>query len=149
LALLPTIASSCILAASALAQSFTLDWFTVASGGGTSTRGAFALSGTIGQPQASPQPWTGGDFSLTDGFWALVAVYTPGAPRLAITRNSQLSTVTVSWPSPSTGFVLEQTADLNTSNWISSPQLVYDNGTNKFIIVAPPTGNRFYRLFKP
>jgi hypothetical protein len=28
-------------------------------------------------------------------------------------------------------------------------QTITDDGTNKFIIVNPPTGNRFYRLFKP
>ena len=50
---------------------------------------------------------------------------------------------------PSTGFTLQQNGDLNATTWIAAPQTVTDNGTNKFIIVNPPTGNRFYRLFKP
>ena len=52
-------------------------------------------------------------------------------------------------PSPSTGFTLQQNADLRTTNWVTAPQAMTDNGTNKFIIVNPPVGNRFYRLFKP
>jgi hypothetical protein len=37
---------------------------------------------------------------------------------------------------------------LDTTNWVTPPESVNDNGTNKFILVAPPAGNRFYRLFK-
>lgn len=130
------------------AQSSSLDWFTIDGGGGTSTGGVFAMSGTIGQPDAHAQPMTGGNFSLTGGFWSLFAVQTPGAPLLTI-RLTTNNTALVSWPSPSTSFTLQQYSDLNTSNWIVAPQTVTDNGTNKFIIVNPPAGNRFYRLFKP
>ena len=52
-------------------------------------------------------------------------------------------------PSPFTDFTLQQNSGLNLSNWGAAPQSVTDNGTNRFIIVNPPTGNRFYRLFKP
>jgi len=148
LALLLTVGSSCILIASAFAQ-LSVDWFTIDGGGGTSTGGVFTVSGTIGQPDASAQPLTGGNFSLMGGFWSLSAVQTPGAPLLTITLNPQLSMVTVSWPSASPGFTLQQNADLNTTNWTPAPQVASDNGTNKFIIVNPPAGNRFYRLFKP
>jgi len=30
-----------------------------------------------------------------------------------------------------------------------APEPVNDNGTNKFILVQPPVGNRFYRLIGP
>jgi hypothetical protein len=131
-----------------LAQ-YAIDWHTIGGGGGTSTGGVYSVSGTIGQPDASAQPMTGGNFSLIGGFWALFAVQTPDAPLLTITLNPQLSTVTVSWPSPSTGFTLQQNADLNAMNWVAAPQTVSDDGTNRFIIVNPPAGNRFYRLLKP
>ena len=36
-----------------------------------------------------------------------------------------------------------------TSNWVTPAETVQDNLTNKFIIVNPPTGNRFYRLRNP
>ena len=134
--------------ASLHAQNFALDWFTLDGGGGTSSGGNFSLSGTIGQPDANQQPMTGGAFSLTGGFWSLFAVQTPDAPRLSIQRIS-VTSARVLWPAPSTGFVLQQNSDLNTTNWVSAPQAVSDNGTNKFITVSPPTGKRFYRLIKP
>jgi hypothetical protein len=46
---------------------FTIDSFTIAGGGGTSTGGAFALSGTIGQPDAGTM--SGGTYSVVGGFW--------------------------------------------------------------------------------
>jgi len=52
------------------AQSYSIGWCTIDGGGGTSTGGAFTLSGTIGQPDASVTPMTGGAFTLTGGFWA-------------------------------------------------------------------------------
>jgi hypothetical protein len=135
-------------ATSAHAQSYSIDWFTIDGGGGTSTGGVFAVSGTIGQPDANQQPMTGGNFSLLGGFWSLFAVQTPGAPLLSIFLTST-NTAVVAWLSPSTGFALQQNTDLKTSNWSAPSEIVTDNGTNKFIIVNPPTGNRFFRLFKP
>ena len=132
----------------ALSQPFSIDWFTIDGGGGTSTGGVFAISGTIGQPDANSQPMLGGNFSLVGGFWSLFAMQTPGVPLLTIGLTTTNSAV-VSWPSPSTGFTLQQNADLNTANWVAAPQTVTDDGTNKFIVVNPPAGNRFYRLFKP
>jgi hypothetical protein len=35
---------------------------------------------------------------------------------------------------------------MGTTNWVTPPETVNDNGTNKFMLIAPPTGNRFYRL---
>ena len=136
------------VAISASTQNLSIDWFTIDGGGGTSSGGSFSLSGTIGQPDATAQPMMGGNFSLTGGFWSLFAVQNPGAPLLAI-RLISSSVAQVSWPSPSTGFTLQQNSDLNSTNWVNAPQAVTDNGTNKFITVSPPNGNRFYRLVKP
>jgi hypothetical protein len=61
-------------AASAKGGSYSLDQYTIASGGGTSVAGAFSISGTIGQPDADPlQPSSGGAFELSGGFWPGVA----------------------------------------------------------------------------
>jgi hypothetical protein len=54
-----------------------------------------------------------------------------------------------SWPSTATGWNLQQNADLTTTNWTAPPESVTDDSTNKFILVNPPAGNRFYRLHKP
>ena len=53
-------------AAPALAQ-FSIPWFTVDGGGGTSTGGTFTLSGTIGQHDAGTH--TGGAFQCLGGYW--------------------------------------------------------------------------------
>ena len=49
---------------------------------------------------------TGGNYSLTGGFWALFAVQSPGAPLLSIERIG--SAVRVFWPKTSAGFLLDQ-----------------------------------------
>jgi hypothetical protein len=42
----------------------------IAGGGGTSSSGVFAITGTMGQADADPlQPSTGGVFAITGGFW--------------------------------------------------------------------------------
>jgi len=129
----------------AWAQSSSIDWYEVAGGGGTSTNGQYSVSGTIGQPDAGSM--TGGNYSLTGGFWsAIAAVQTPGAPLLTITRNTPPATVTILWPSPSTGFGLQQNPDLNPANWVTVPPTNSDNGTIKSIVVPAGPGSRFYRL---
>ncbi len=127
---------------------YSIDWFTIDAGGGNSSGGDYDLSGSIGQPDAGTM--IGGGYALNGGFWGILsAIQTPGAPLLTV-RHTQTNTIVVSWPSASTGFTLQQqNGQLAASNWSSSAQTVADDGTNRFIIVNPPTGNRFYRLFKP
>jgi hypothetical protein len=131
---------------SARSQSYSIDWFKIAGGGGTSTGGVYSVFGTIGQSDASGA-LTGGNYSLTGGFWSLVSVVqTSGAPLLTITRSG--NSVTVSWPSPSTGWTLQQNSNLATTNWSTSSG-VSDNGTIKSITITSPAGNLFFRLSNP
>ena len=54
------------------------------------------------------------------------------------------------WPSPSTSWTLQQnTNSVASVNWSNVVTASTDNGTIKYVIVNPPTGNRFYRLLKP
>ncbi len=78
---------ACLFAAvTLLAQNYTMDWHKISGGGGTSTGGTFQVSGTIGQHDAGG-PMTGGNYSLTGGFWALISVVqTSGAPTLFISH---------------------------------------------------------------
>jgi len=132
----------------ALGQSYSIDWFTI-DGGGTSTGGVYSVTGTIGQPDASQQAMTGGNYSLVGGFWSLIAVQTPGAPLLSIFRTTT-NTVAVSWPSPSTGWSLQQnTNSVSSLNWSNVTSGIQDDSTTKTLVVNPPTGNRFYRLRGP
>lgn len=60
------------------AQSYSVDWFKVAGGGGTSTNSTYSISGTFGQPDAGG-PMDGGGFSVVGGFWSLFAPVNPPA----------------------------------------------------------------------
>ena len=135
---------SLTVSAMGFAQSYSIDWYKIAGGGGTSTGGVYSVSGTIGQPDASGAV-TGGNYSLTGGFWSLFAVQTPGAPVLSIQLTST-NTAIVYWPSPSTGFNLQVSTNLVTTNWVTAAETVSDNGSIRFILVNPHTGNCFYRL---
>ncbi|HUN80490.1 MAG TPA: hypothetical protein VMV81_03170 [Phycisphaerae bacterium] len=58
----------------AFAQSYDLSWSSIDGGGGTSTGGAFSLTGTIGQPDAQAPPvMTSGTLELTGGYWPAAA----------------------------------------------------------------------------
>ncbi len=133
--------------ASALAQSYSIDWYKMAGGGGTSTNAQYSLTGTIGQPDASGA-LTGGTFTLTGGFWSIFAVPTAGAPILRI-QLTGTNTAIVSWPSPSAGYDLQVNTDLATPNWTVPSETVVDNGALRYIIVNSPAGQRFYRLRHP
>ena len=128
-------------------QGFTLDWFTIDGGGGSSTGGVYSVAGTIGQPDASG-PLTGGNYSLTGGFWSLIGtVPTPGVPTLGVQLSG--NTVMVYWPSRSTGFNPQVNTNLATPNWVTPAETVHDNGSIKYLLVNPPSGSRFYRLKHP
>ena len=145
--ILPAVAALAFLANSASAQSYSIDWYKIAGGGGTSTNGQYTLSGTIGQHDAGG-PMTGGNYSLTGGFWSLLSVVqTIGSPTIRIFLTST-NTAVVAWPLSSTGFNLEQNTDLKTGGWTSagSPFTV---GSENQVIVTPPPGRLFFRLNHP
>ncbi len=127
-----------------IAQPYYIDWHKIAGGGGTSTGGVYALSGTIGQHDAST-PLTGGPYSLTGGFWAIVsAVQTPGLPNLTITHSG--NHVIVSWPNTGT-YTLQQNANVaNPAGWTTSAYPITLATGNSSITLASPTGNLFFRL---
>jgi hypothetical protein len=133
-----------VLAANSARAQYSISWYKIAGGGGTSSNGQYIVSGTIGQHDAGG-PMTGGNYSLTGGFWSLISVVqTLGSPTLTITHSG--NNVIVSWPSPSTGFSLEQNSNLSTSTWLASGFTISDDGTNKSITITGATGNLFFRL---
>jgi hypothetical protein len=133
---------SLLIPATGLAQQYSIDWYKVAGGGGTSTGGVYAVSGTIGQPDAST-PMTGGNYSLTGGFWALYAVQTPGAPTLIITYSGNQAVV--SWDPSATGWTLQTNNNLAAGVWGNYLGLIVNNS----ITNSPPKGNLFFRLTHP
>jgi hypothetical protein len=125
-----------------LAQNYSIDWYKIAGGGGTSTGGVYSVSGTIGQHDAGGA-MTGGSFSVTGGFWALYAVQPPGAPLLTITYSANRAIV--SWPSSVTGWTLQTNANLSPGNWFNYSGTVVNNAVTS----APPAGRLFFRLTHP
>jgi hypothetical protein len=68
--------------------------------------------------------------------------------RLAIVRHD--TSVTVSWPFPSTGFVLESTTTLNPPNWQPVVDVLLIAGEGRWRVVLPVDQAQLYlRLHKP
>ncbi|HEY3932199.1 MAG TPA: hypothetical protein VGM58_07500 [Verrucomicrobiae bacterium] len=129
----------------AFAQSYSIAWYKIFGGGGTSANDQYSVSGTIGQHDAGAA-MSGGNYSLTGGFWSLISVVQmPGVPTLTI-QFLNPTTIKVFWPYPSTGWTLQQNSDLTTAaNWSSSGG-VSNDGTNNSVTISSPTGNLFFRL---
>ncbi len=129
--------------ATANAQQYSIDWFTIDGGGGTSTGGVYSVSGTIGQPDAGG-PMAGGNYSLTGGFWALpIGVPTAGSPTLLILRAAP-GFATISWSPTTPGFVLQMSDNLTAPSWSDAP-----SGAANPTTVPATLPSKFYRLRKP
>jgi hypothetical protein len=134
---------SLLLPAVGFAQQYSIDWYKIAGGGGTSTGGTYTVNGTIGQHDAGG-PMTGGSYSLTGGFWALISVVqTAGAPTLYISHSG--NTVTVYWQAVS-GWSLQQNNNLAVpAGWSVNSSWTTISGTN-YLNITSPTGNLYFRL---
>ena len=122
----------------AVSAQYSIDWYKI-SGGGTSSGGTYSVGGTIGQPDASGA-MSGGNYSMTGGFWSLCAVQTPGAPRLTI--SVQENKAIVSWPVTASGWTLQTNNNLATSAWGNYLGTIVNNRVTN----APPSDNLFFRL---
>ena len=133
------IVGAALFAWNAAAQTYSIDWYKIAGGGGTSTGGTYQVSGTIGQSDASGAI-SGGNYSLTGGFWSLYAVQTPGAPLLTITHVG--NNAIVSWSPSVTGWTLQTNVNLATPTWGNYLGPVVNNSVTN----APPPMKLFFRL---
>ncbi len=91
---------------------------------------------------------TGGSYSLTGGYWALISVVqTPGLPNLTI-RFVGPNSVVVSWPY--TGiYTLQQNSNLASTNWVPTTYYIINSNNTNSITITLPTGNLFFRLSNP
>ncbi len=125
---------------SATAQSYSIDWFTVDDGGGTSSGGKYTLTGTIGQPDAGTL--SGGSYMLEGGFWpGIVVPATAEAPTLFILLSG--NNVVISWLPGTPRFTLEETDSLSLPSWTPAP------GGNPTPPIPAASGTKFFRLHKP
>ncbi len=126
-----------------------ISWSTFDGGGGTSSGGTYSMSGTIGQPDAGRV--SGGGFVLSGGFWAGIAEAITGpVPALSI-RLAGGNDVILAWPNPSTGYVLQQTANMNGSGggWADVPQTPVVIGPNKEVTLTATGSFCMFRLHRP
>ena len=128
----------------ASAQTYSIDWFTIDGGGGTSSGGQYTLSGTIGQPDAGTL--AGGNYTLDGGFWGGVfAVQQVGAPTVHIIQTG--ANVMISWTPATPGFVLQISTNLSIPsvlNWPDAP-----SGATNPITLPASMMTRFFRLHHP
>jgi len=141
------LAWSLLFTATGFAQQYSIDWYKIAGGGGTSTGATYQVTGTIGQPDASVA-MSGGNYSLVGGFWSLISVVqTFGAPTLTITHSG--NTIKIIWPYPATGWTLQQNPNLAVPGGWTASGGISNDGVNNFITITSPTGNWFFRLQHP
>jgi hypothetical protein len=69
-------------------------------------------------------------------------------PSLTLSMTAT-NTAVVSWPAPSTDFVLQDNSACRTSNWANVTNDVNTANGQKQVVIQAPTGNRFYRLAHP
>jgi len=136
-----------VLFSTAFAQPYSINWYKIAGGGGTSTGATYQVTGTIGQPDTG-MAMSGGNFSVTGGFWSLISVVqTAGLPNLFVTHSG--NSVIISWPATGS-YTLQQNGNLALANgWTTSGYSISTaNGTNS-ITITSPAGNLFFRLSNP
>jgi hypothetical protein len=77
--------------------------------------------------------------------------YTAGVivPSLLTIRPTNSDSVVLSWPNPSSGFVLQESPGVEPVSWTNSPAPPQVAAGRKQIILTPLSGNRFYRLARP
>jgi hypothetical protein len=107
LALLTTV----LVTASIVSADYSISWYTIDGGGGTSSGGTYEISGTIGQPDAGYQD--GGSYELLGGFWV-------GGP-LCIVNFEQFATLASFW--------LEVSCDAG-NDYCNGADLIGEDGVN-------------------
>jgi hypothetical protein len=144
------------IATNAVAQSYKIGWSTIDGGGGSSSGagifGAFAVVGTVGQPDAGPAlagSGASGSYRITGGFWSFLGNGAFPAPALRISLSG--TSAVLSWPNPSTGFQLQECPVLGgpANSWSDVQQTPTIHGADQRVTVPAASASRFYRLRKP
>jgi hypothetical protein len=126
------------------AQSYAVDWFSLAPGG-LSSNAVYSVRGLIAQTDG--RIMAGGRYGVVSGFAGVTTiVQEPGAPTLYISRSG--TNALISWSAGFTGFVLQRndSTTLSTGSWIdASLPVITANGTNT-VTVPLTTSYAVYRL---
>ena len=128
----------------------TINWFTLDAAGGAHASANYLVNFTAGQPDVGTNAPSSANYRIIPGFWALDDLG-PADPRPELSIVLSGPNVILSWPSPSTGYVLQQTDSLDTlpAAWSNTVAIISDNGVLKSLSVPHNVAKRFYRLRKP
>jgi hypothetical protein len=140
-------ATIAVLLATTASHAAEIPWWTFTGGGGLAQHGAVALGGAIGPIAPALSPATGGNYTLTGGFWPAF----PGQPKAAvpvlkIKSLGDGSKVLLSWPVGVHGFILESTPQLGSGIWIIESAAVVDTATEHTATVSVEAISRCFRL---
>jgi T5SS/PEP-CTERM-associated repeat protein len=81
-----------LFATFALAQDYSIDWFTIGGGGGTSSGEGYSMSGTIGDSGAGNM--SGSGYTLDGGFWSPDTIFDNSTQVVADGATNTLNNVT-------------------------------------------------------
>jgi hypothetical protein len=137
------------LAAPSLSQTpdFSVDYFVISAGGGTSANGGFSVTGVVGQP-VNPNQITGGMFTIETGFASVTATIQLLDGPVTLRINQQGGLVKISWPATTQAeFVLETTSQLgDPSSWQPVELTPLIVGPDKIVTIGAGPGPAFFRL---
>jgi hypothetical protein len=136
------ILSIALLSAGVMATDYSVPWFTVDGGGGTSASndGRFAVSGTIGQPDAGFMASADRRFSLNGGFWFAEVSFC--GCTLSISHSG--GNVTISWPCDLTACALEYADELPGPSLVWVPVSPQPTGHSHTLPIT--STQRYFRL---
>ncbi len=131
------------LAAITAAADYSLSWWKIAGGGGSTASPGYSLDCTIGQFEAGAM--SSSEFDLVGGFWAIITaqVTNTPVPGLTITASGPNQAV-LSWTPDVPGFHLQTSDSLSPSFWTDAA-----SGTNHPITISTTGPMKFYRLVNP
>ena len=115
------------------------------------------ISGNVGYIQWTASNATAGIVRVTDSnvfrlslpSRTVTMLTAPFNPLVALTITNLSNSISISWPYPSSGFVLQENGDLNTTNWVTSDFPVVTNETGNRVTIPLLSSNIFFRLTAP
>ena len=87
-----------------------------------------------------------GDYAFVANFTGVSVPVAP--PQLAFVQSSP-GAIVLQWPTNAVGFVLHESSDLTTTNWVPVTNLATVVGTNRSVNISPLNGSRYFRLIRP
>jgi hypothetical protein len=143
-----SVAVSCFLlfASCAFAQQFSIGWAKITGGSSTSSGGAYSVSGSISPAVAGAV--SGGNYTLGNSYWGIIAgVQSPGV-QLAITAAGLLLNGNFELEvNGNLGQTYMLQASTNLTDWVTV--LTFTCTNSPMVVADPDAGNhqrRFYRI---